>query len=552
MLAPRGVSVIAAASPRDRGLLSPRSFEPRPPQMALLHEKGFAPPPPIVQPCTPVPDWTTADVVHSPRRGKDSLGVMRFAGRTPRRLHKLLAADQEFEPKECFSARDGGCKGTIFDMDVLKTQPQSISAREAATRKVRAIDLDLGLSSSESTRTVATRNAARDKERKDIVAKLRTQVHTKEQHFEDVQAEIETTARANAKVKASFEKLQTEHALLQARHIWAKSSLDSALSTQEEYKRHYESVEASLARAKSELAKQEELLQSGGAIERAKAELALRETKLECELMMVEQTKQLTVLKLKENSRAILECMTAARQSSMAHMAFQHWMHAVQQERAEAEKAEEAMATQHLLRQLKHERRQLAFVFAERLASAAHRSLASTSLRAWAHQAQEAAMMAPVSPLRAPPRGCDVSPRLAISSTMFGLGKADVWGPEDGALRQCQAKHGRKAASVLKRLADEEKAELVSQVFGCWSNEASKAKAERSREVEAQATLADLEAALQALGKTLQGKTKELEDANEELDDVCQKNRDVYSACKELKASVADTCNEIQAMVDEE
>merc|ERR1719433_353137 len=207
---------------------------------------------------------------------------------TPRRPHKLKAIEQDLAPKECFSAREGVRKGAAFNMGMLNAQPKSISARDAFTRKVCAIDLDLGLSSSEATRTVATREATKtNKEKKDAAAQLRTLVHTKEQHLEDVQAEIETTARATAKAKASLEKLQTEHAILQARHTWAKSSLDSALGAQEEYKRHYESVEASLAKAKSEIARQEELLQSVGkertssAVENAKAELSLRETQLE-------------------------------------------------------------------------------------------------------------------------------------------------------------------------------------------------------------------------------------------------------------------------------
>jgi len=492
-----------------------------------------------------------------PRLGKDSLGVMRFVGMTPRRPHKLKAIDQDLEPKESFSARDGVCKGTVFDIDIFNAQPQSISAREASTRMVRAIDLDLGLSSSGSTRTVATREATKKKERKDVAAKLMTQVHAKEQHLEDVQAEIETVDRTTAKVKASFEKLQTEHAILQARHTWAKSSLDSALSAKEEYKRHYESVEASLAKAKSELARQEELLQSVGdehvfsAVEKAKAELTLRETQLEGKLIMVEQTKRLTVFKLKENSRAILECMAATQQTSMAHMVFQHWMHAVQQERAEAEKDEQATATQQLLRQLKDRRGQLAIAAAERLALAAHYSLASITLRAWAQQAQEAS----VSPPRALLRGCDASPQPAISSTMSVLRKADVQEPEDDSLKQWRAKHRGKAASVLQRLADAEAAALMSQVLGCWSIAASEAEAERSREVEAQQTVAGLEATLQALRETLRGKTEELEDAHEQLEDTYLNNREVLSACKEimeLQTSVADAFNEIEALALED
>jgi len=387
-----------------------------------------------------------------------------------------------------------------------------------------------------------------------------TQVHTQEQHLEDVHAEIETAAKATAKVKASFEKLQTEHAILQARHTWAKSSLDSARSTQEEYKRHYESVEASLAKAKSELARQEELLQSGGqehissAINKVEAELSLRERQVEGKLIMVEQTKRLTVLKLKDNSMAILECMAATQQTPMAHMVFLHWMHAVQQERAEVEKAEQTMATQHLLRQLKDKRRQLAFAAAERLASAAHDSLATLTLRAWAQQAQEASMMASISPFRALLRGCDASPRPATSSTMSRLRKADVLGQEDDALKQFQAKHRGKTASVLQRLADAEEAVLMSRMLCCWSSAASEAKAERSHEVEAQATLAGLEATLQALRETLRGKTEELEDANEELEDTYLNNSEVLAACKEimeLQTSVADAFNEIEALVDE-
>jgi hypothetical protein len=519
--------------------------------MAFLYEEGVVPPPPI-----------TTDSMPSPRRGKDSLGVVRFGGMAPRKPHKLKAIEQDLMPKECFSARDGVRKGAVFDMDMPNTQPKSISARDAFTRKVCAIDLDLGFSSSEATRTVAIQATKTNREKKDVAAQLRTLVHTKEQHLEGVQAEIETTARATAKVKASLEKLQTEHAILQARHTWAKSSLDSALGAQEEYKRHYESVETSLAKAKSEIARQEELLQSVGqegmssAVENAKAELSLRETQLEGELIMVEQTKRLTVLKLKEKSKAILECMAATQQISMAQVAFQHWMHAVQQERAEAENAEQTMATHHSLRQLEDRRRQLVFAAAERLASATFGSLASITLRAWAQQAQESSMMASVSPFRALLRGGDASPQpAAIASTMSRPRRADACGSEDDALKQHQAKHRGMAASVLQRLADAAEAALVSQVLCCWSNAASEARTERSQEVETQATFAGLEAALQALHERLQGKSEELEDANAALQDTYRNNREVISACKgilELQTSVADAFTEIEAMVYEE
>jgi len=519
------------------------------------------PSPPNLIPFVPAPEWSAADALPSPRRGKDSFGMVRFVGMTPRRPQKLKAIGKDLAPKECFSARDIVHRGTALDRDIVDAQPKSVSAREASTRKVLAIDLDIGLCSSKSICTEATGEATKkSKERKDAVAKLKTQVRRQEQHLEDVKAEIETAARATAKVKASFENLHAEHAILQARHTWAKSSLDSALSTQEEYKRHYESVEASLAKAKLELACQEELLKSAGkedassVIDKAKAELSLREEQLGGELIMVEQTKRLTVLKLKDNSRAILECMAATQERCTARMAFQHWIHAVQQARVEAQKAEHAIATQHLLRQFKDRRRQLAFSSAERLVSASQSSLASITLRAWAQQAQEASMMASVSPFRALLRGCSNSPRPATSRSS-GLRKADVRGPQDNALKQCQSKHRGKAAYVLQHLADEEEAALVSQVLCCWSKEASEAKIERNREVEAQATLAGLEATLQALRETLRGKTEELEAVDEEVEDMNQKNREVLSACKEiieLQKSVAVSLNEIEATVDEE
>jgi len=532
--------------------------------MAFLHEDNFMPPQPSLIPFVPAPEWSNTNALPSPRRGKDSFGMVRFVGmtpRSPRRPQKLKAIDQELAPKECFSARDVR-KGTSFDMDILSAQPESMSARQVSTMKVRAIDLDLGLSASESSHIVSSPKATKkNKDKKDIVAKLRTQVHSKEQHLDDVRAEMETTARETTKVNASYEKLQTEHAILQARHTWAKSSLDSALSTQDEYKRHYESVEASFAKAKSELARQEELLKSArdedvsSAIQQVKADFDLRETQLEAKLIMVEQSKQLTILKLKENSRAILECMAATQQTSMTHMAFQQWIHAVRQERVEAENAKEAEATQHLLRRVKDRKMQLAFNAAERLASVALSSLASITLRVWAQQAQEAFSSAPMSPFRALLRGCDASPRPAIPSMISRWQHEDIWRPEDDALQQCQAKHRGKAASVLQRLVDEGEAALVSQAFSFWSNEACEAKAERGREVESQAKLAGLEATLQALRETLQRKTEELEDANEDLEEAHQKNREVIDACKEIMAlqtSLGDAFDEIEAIVYQE
>jgi len=501
------------------------------------------------------PEKSAFDGMPNPHLGGASFVAARFVGKTPRRPQKLKAIDQEMEPRDRFSAREGTRKNKVFELDFPGARPGSFSARESCSKMVRAFDLDLEPASSECEKWKKSR------EKKVDTARLRTQVRAMQQHLGDVQAEMETTAKANRKAKASFEQLKGEHAILQASHTWVKSSLDAALSTADEYRRHYESVEASLEKADLDLARQEMLRQTAGqdevssAMRAAKAE-SFRGKQLEGELIMIVQTKQRTVWKLKDKAKAILECMAATRQTSMVNATFQHWTSAVQQERAEAEKAEQVIASQYLLRQLKEKRRHLTFAAAERVAVAVQSDLASMVLRCWAQQAQERSLVASVSPLRALVRRCDADgPWSAISSRVSTARTADALELQADASKQRRAKHGGKATSVVQHLADKEEAALLSQVLCCWSCQASNTKAECFREAEGQAKLAGLEALVQALRERLRIKTEELEDAHVAYEVTHRNNQEVHSACMEimsLHTSVKDAFNEIQSLVDEE
>merc|ERR1712129_106517 len=97
--------------------------------------------------------------------------------------------------------------------------------------------------------------AKKMKDGKANLKNLQEQVKTVEAQIHDAEVERDAGKKSHLECQAQMDRLASEHEGLTATHTWTKSSLDSALLSQEQYQKGYASLLAAFKKTKAELAK---------------------------------------------------------------------------------------------------------------------------------------------------------------------------------------------------------------------------------------------------------------------------------------------------------
>jgi len=133
---------------------------------------------------------------------------------------------------------------------LLLTQHGRVLTPRSRPLKLKALDIE-----AEDEIVVVEMKQERE-EGKEEVSKHKQKAKALLAMMEKAQAEKKDREKEFVQVRSETDKLHSEHTILQARHTWAKSSLDSAITAQDEYRKNYDHMEASVKKVKAQLANQ--------------------------------------------------------------------------------------------------------------------------------------------------------------------------------------------------------------------------------------------------------------------------------------------------------
>jgi len=392
------------------------------------------------------------------------------------------------------------------------------SSARTSKQRTSAMEEDLGLAPTSPSSSQHLEVSKKGKEGKGgTVARLREQVRCLQDQLAHLQRERDQHDSHTAEAKATLDKLQAEHHALRAAHNWTKSSLDSALAAQEDYRKGYNQLRSAFKKAKEDLQRKEEEVANhqttANDLEKVKAELAQKEQDYQEELAELQAILKRICHRQREKSFKVLTAMVAAQGSELTAAILQAWAKVVGDMRAAAifarEKADAIMTLQAFRDAKKIEASQVLERMSQALATGLLALLFQYWLKAWrsAKQARLERQRTQEQRLEALKAGGQKMGRHC------SCGKAAV-------LVDCLNGHGDRS--------------FMSQVLVSWIMFTADATGTRVRELQLEARYAEYEAKINRMKQEIAAKLDALDDISEELAEGRRKNHSLKTDFKAI------------------
>jgi len=440
---------------------------------------------------------------------------------------------------QAWTARNGKPRAQEMDESLLLTQQMKEHIEGLTARQTEAI--------------------RKMKDSKSTVQKLHDQVNSMQQQIEAVKTDKANSAKATEEMKTQMAKLENEHAVLHATHTWTKSSLDSALAAQEEYRKGYNSLRAAFKKAKDDIENANQELANSKhykqELEKARATLDERKAHWNKELDAVNATMKRIAARHKDKSKAVLDRMLAGQASGLMGTSFAAWV-AYLKDWKNSESAKAAVeAAQAKIQDFQDKYKGGAKQFLSRMTAASESGLVSSVWKVWLEacadtfkERKDAENMA--SALRNQKLEARKKVEASLGETMRGQKavtfknwaqtireereEREFKAQADAVMKEYSRKKRGQSLQVVDRMATKKENAVLAQLTLLWKVISVSQIAQRYREAEAQKRLQTIGGDIEVEKKKLVEIKEKLEDAQEELAAVKGKNKAMRNQLQQI------------------
>jgi len=409
------------------------------------------------------------------------------------------------------------------------------------------------------------------KDHKKNVVKLKEQVGTMEQQLEAAKAEAERN-RVDPEVRARYDKLVADHSTLQATHAWTKSSLDSTLAAQEEYRKGYTSLQAAYRKTKTELDQKARQAESArdAREEAAKIHATLPEKEAEFKQDLKDSQDALKNImdRQKKKSRAVLDKMLAGQSSTCLQLTLTGWQKAISDEKFWRENAKNLEEAQKKLQEYQGKKKNEASKVLDRMSAANDTSLMGLMIQNWSKYLQEAKKeREEAAKFQDKMKDAKLSARKTLeqnlnsSATGILTNAMKDWinhyrewkkvgemkNQTEAKLNEYKSKKKGEQESVIERMAGEQSQALITRMFLSWSMTCLDESSARHAHNDLTNQVDDLESQLKALKDAFAKASEDLLDTTEEIEESRKKNavlrhelRDILNVQDKMDASLKE------------
>jgi len=389
---------------------------------------------------------------------------------------------------------------------LVLTQHGGVLTPRSRPLKLKALDIEA------EDEIVVVEKKQEKEESKEEVSKLKKKAKALSAMVEKAQVEKEDRKKEFFQLRSETDKLHSEHTILQARHTWAKSSLDSAITAQDEYRKNFDHMEASVKKAKSQLANQihtdpEFHLKE---LQHLEAENKANAQQFYTQREAVNQALHRFQCVHRDTARHVIERSANGQATEFLRTVFLRWGSFIVDQPAIQEQSDQLKVVLESVQSGKSQSQALATGVVGRTTGVHGFRLASTVFAAW---------MQEVLPQEEP-------------ETAF----------HDG--------------DVLSRLGYlmnlQHHGSILSRALKGWGAQATMGRGTCAQEAAAQAKLAAFESTLAALQAELDVKDAEMADAQEEMQHTCDKNKLLQVDIKGIMVitkAVGDSLNEMEDLL---
>jgi len=456
-------------------------------------------------------------------------------------------------------------------------------AQSARPSKPRAQDLDETLTITQQMKEYVESLSAKQleamkkmKDQRSTVAKLREQVNSMQSQIEAAQTDREASTKATQDLQGQLEKLENEHAVLHATHTWTKSSLDSALAAQEEYRKGYNSLRAAFKKAKEEIEKANEEIETHknaqGELEQARTEYDERKVQWDKELNAVNATMQRIAHKHKDKAQKVLDRMNQGQASGLLGVTFAGWVKAINDWKHSEKAKAEVEATQAKLNAFQDKKTMEAKQFLNRMTSASDTGLTSLCFKSWLQvceatfkERREAEKLK--ESMKAQKMEARKKLEVSLGTQMKNIQgvafknwaqcyreekeERELKAQADAAMAEYKSKKKSQSMQVVGRMCAKKEQALLSQLVLLWKIIAASEVATRYRQEEARKRLETFDAEIATKKKLLETKLEELNEAKEELAEVKKKNQVMKQELQKIE-DLEEQMEKVQDEIDKE
>jgi len=390
---------------------------------------------------------------------------------------------------------------------LVLTQHGGVLTPRSRPLKLKALDVE-----AEGEIVAVEKKQEKSEESKEEVSKLKKKAKALMAMVEKAQAEREDRKKEFFQLRSETDKLHSEHTILQARHTWAKSSLDSAVTAQEEYRKNFDHMEASVKKAKAKLANQTQTdpefhLKE---LQHLEAENKANAQQFYTQREAVQQALQRFQCVHRDIARQVIERIDKGQATELLRAVFLRWGSFIMEQVTTEEQAHQLKVVSESVQSGKTQAQALANDVVGRTTAVHGFRLASTVFAAW---------MQEVLPQEEPEsefHDGDVLSRLGYIMSL--------------------QHHGS----------------ILSRALKGWSAQATMGRGTRAQEAAAQAKLAAFEKMLTGLQMELDEKDAEIADAQEEIQQTCAKNKILQVEVKgimEITEAIGDSLKEMEDLL---
>jgi len=470
-------------------------------------------------------------------------------------------------------------------IDILAPRKDGKSPRAHASTKLRAINMDESLAITKEMRQQVEHLRGRQQEAakkmkdgKANLTKLQEQVKSLEGQIKDAEAERDATRKSHLESKSQMDRLAAEHEGLTATHTWTKSSLDSALLSQEQYQKGYASLLAAFKKTKAELARTaaavEEHRTDEAEVATARSNVTKRTDELEGQLKRAQNNVQKIRTLHYARAEAIVDRMLVERASASMQHKFQAWAKMVGGERAIAEQEKAQEVLQHTIKRRANKTKKDATNLLNRLSVVGEKSLMMMVVRNWSHHLQQvqkdrAATQKVQSMMREHKEEAIrfLERGLAASAMDLLLIIFADWASQlcaarqtreskaeaDAELKAHQSRKRDEAFMLARHVLTQRDRALMLHAMRYWIMHARNARATHVHDSEVKAKVNKLEAEITALRANLDVTIEDLEEVTEELQASQQKNlglKEQFRNIMALQQNIDESISELERDAD--
>jgi chromosome segregation ATPase len=388
---------------------------------------------------------------------------------------------------------------------LVLTQHGGVLTPRSRPLKLKALDIE-----AEDEIGVVEKTQEKAEENKEEVSKLKKKAKALLAMVEKAQVEKEHRKKEFVQLRSETDNLHSEHTILQARHTWAKSSLDSAITAQDEYRKNYDHMEANVKKAKAQLENRVQTdpdfhLQE---LQHLEAENKANAQQFYTQREAVQQALDRFQCAHRDTARHVIESTAKGQAMELLRAVFLRWGSFIVDQISTREQAD----------QLK---------------------VVTESVQSGKCQAQALAT--------------EVVGR-ATELHDFRLASFAAWSQQE--LPQEEPETAFHDGDVLSRLGYlmnlQHHGSILSRALKGWAAQATMGRATRAQEAAAQAKFAAFESTLTALQAELDEKDAEMADAQEEIQMICGKNKLLQVEVKDIMLiteSIGDSLKEMEDLL---